>query len=267
MATSVADRGVCRSRDAVLGGVCAGLADRFDLDPIVVRILAVLITLLTAGVGFVVYLVLWVRLPREDDSAMLYDVLPESAESNAYGCVDCSTGRALGGDYDEEQAGVSFVVRLAIAICLIMLFFAVALNLSPYVPGTEWWQFWPISLLTIGLCLIVIPVSSRYEAAWHALGIVVTAAAATLLPISLGIVAWQTLPFALSRAWLLLVLAAIMFAIGFRRKNNALMIGASFFVVAFFVFALMACSLPGDAQSLMLHMPDGRTIVMVPPSV
>ncbi|MBQ9002646.1 MAG: PspC domain-containing protein, partial [Eggerthellaceae bacterium] len=39
VATRAADNAVCRSCEASLGGVCAGLAERFDLDPIVVRIL------------------------------------------------------------------------------------------------------------------------------------------------------------------------------------------------------------------------------------
>ena len=52
-----------RSQNACLGGVCAGLAEHFDLDPIVVRILAILIAAITLGLGALVYMVLWVVLP------------------------------------------------------------------------------------------------------------------------------------------------------------------------------------------------------------
>lgn len=259
MATEAIDKGVCRSCDAVVGGVCAGLAERLDVDPIVVRILALFIALLTAGLGVIVYAVLWARLPRGDESAIPYEVTPEHAESSMYGNVDCETGRAAGAR-TRKEGGISFLARLSIAVGLMLLFLLVATNIAPLVAGTEWWQFWPIALIIVGLCLIVIPVPTRYEAVWHALGIVVTSAAATLLPITLNMMSWETLPFAFSRAWILLVLAVVIFAIGLIRQSDTLVVTAAFFIVAFFVFALVACAVPGDAQSLLLHMPDGRLI-------
>ena len=260
MTTETIDKGVCRSHDSAVGGVCAGLADRFDVDPIVVRILALFIILLTAGLGLIVYAVLWARLPRGSEPDAPYEVTPEHAESSMYGFLDCSTGRAANRGRTRREGDIPLMTRLLIAVCLMLLFLLVATHIAPLVPGTEWWQFWPIALIIVGLCLIVIPIPTRYEAVWHALGIVVTSAAATLLPFSLNMVSWETLPFALSRAWILLVLAAVIFAIGMIRKSDTLVVTAAFFIVAFFVFALVACAVPGDAQSLLLHMPDGRTV-------
>ena len=50
------------SRDKKIGGVCAGLAEYFDLDPTVVRIVW-LLAIFFAGTGFLIYLVLWIALP------------------------------------------------------------------------------------------------------------------------------------------------------------------------------------------------------------
>jgi len=50
------------SRDKKIGGVCAGLADYFDLDPTIVRVVW-LLAIFFAGTGFLVYLVLWIALP------------------------------------------------------------------------------------------------------------------------------------------------------------------------------------------------------------
>ena len=49
----------------MLGGVCAGIAAYFDLDPTLVRIAYLLLTLLTAFSGVVVYLILWIVIPPE----------------------------------------------------------------------------------------------------------------------------------------------------------------------------------------------------------
>jgi phage shock protein PspC (stress-responsive transcriptional regulator) len=55
-----------RSRtDALLGGVCAGVARSAGLDPLLLRIAVVAVTVLTGGVGVPAYLVAWVLIPRE----------------------------------------------------------------------------------------------------------------------------------------------------------------------------------------------------------
>ena len=55
-----------RSRqDRMVAGVCAGLADYFNLDPTLVRAGYVLLSLISAGFpGLFVYLVLWVIMPE-----------------------------------------------------------------------------------------------------------------------------------------------------------------------------------------------------------
>ncbi len=53
------------SQNAILGGVAAGFAAYFDLDPVLVRIGFILLALLH-GVGVLVYLVCWVIMPRRE---------------------------------------------------------------------------------------------------------------------------------------------------------------------------------------------------------
>lgn len=53
------------SQDSMIGGVCGGIAQRFWIDSLWVR-LAFLIGLFLFGVTFVVYIVLWILLPKEN---------------------------------------------------------------------------------------------------------------------------------------------------------------------------------------------------------
>jgi phage shock protein PspC (stress-responsive transcriptional regulator) len=48
---------------AVIAGVCAGIADRFGWNPLAVR-LVFLLSLLLPGPQVIVYLVLWLLMPR-----------------------------------------------------------------------------------------------------------------------------------------------------------------------------------------------------------
>jgi phage shock protein C len=53
-----------RSRtEVIVAGVCGGLAEYFGIDPVLVRLIFVLITL-TTGIGLVVYPVLWMVMPK-----------------------------------------------------------------------------------------------------------------------------------------------------------------------------------------------------------
>ena len=49
--------------DKIIGGVCSGIAAYLDTDPVLFRILFVLFTAFF-GVGFFVYLGLWIALPE-----------------------------------------------------------------------------------------------------------------------------------------------------------------------------------------------------------
>ena len=48
-----------------LAGVCAGLAQYFDVDATLVRLLFVVGTILSCGVGLLAYIVAWIIMPRE----------------------------------------------------------------------------------------------------------------------------------------------------------------------------------------------------------
>lgn len=54
-----------RSRtEKVLGGVCGGLAEYFNVDPTLVRVLWIVMTLIV-GVGILLYIILWFVMPLE----------------------------------------------------------------------------------------------------------------------------------------------------------------------------------------------------------
>jgi len=50
--------------ERILGGVCGGLGEYFNVDPTIVRILYILFTLLSFGTGVLLYLILWLIVPR-----------------------------------------------------------------------------------------------------------------------------------------------------------------------------------------------------------
>jgi phage shock protein C len=55
------------TQDRMLGGVCAGLGEHLDVDPTVIRLIWVAVTILSIGVGIVVYIIAWIIVPEERD--------------------------------------------------------------------------------------------------------------------------------------------------------------------------------------------------------
>jgi phage shock protein PspC (stress-responsive transcriptional regulator) len=55
-------------KNKLIAGICAGIADAYNLDPTVVRLAAVFLTILTAfWPGVITYLVAWYLLPEKSE--------------------------------------------------------------------------------------------------------------------------------------------------------------------------------------------------------
>lgn len=56
-----------RSKNQIVGGVCAGIANYFDWDFTLVRAIYAVLTIFTAAFpGVLLYLILWIVMPLED---------------------------------------------------------------------------------------------------------------------------------------------------------------------------------------------------------
>ena len=69
-----------RSRnEVIIAGVCGGLAEYFAIDPVIVRLIFVLVTL-TTGIGALVYPILWVVMPKAGATGQGAQLFPQDAE-------------------------------------------------------------------------------------------------------------------------------------------------------------------------------------------
>jgi phage shock protein C len=55
-----------RSRtNRMVAGVCGGIGEYFEIDPNVIRLIWVVLTVLTSGAGILIYLLAWLIIPEE----------------------------------------------------------------------------------------------------------------------------------------------------------------------------------------------------------
>jgi len=50
-------------KEKVLGGVCGGVAEYFNIDPIIVRLLWIL-SIFLWGIGIIFYIIAWIIIPK-----------------------------------------------------------------------------------------------------------------------------------------------------------------------------------------------------------
>ncbi|HKO33752.1 MAG TPA: PspC domain-containing protein [Candidatus Limnocylindria bacterium] len=68
-------------RDSVLGGVAGGVADYFDMDPSIVRVVWAVLALVTGGIFLVLYVVMWIVVPEGPSAATVARAAAEDASA------------------------------------------------------------------------------------------------------------------------------------------------------------------------------------------
>lgn len=112
-------------RQRILGGVCGGLAEYFNVDVVIIRVLWLLLTLM-GGAGVVAYIVMWIVIPANPNQ-------PEPAIRSS------------------GSAGVGIVL----IILGILLLFAWPRWMGHMISATFFWLIIPGLLLAIGLGLLL----------------------------------------------------------------------------------------------------------------
>jgi len=149
-----------RSRsDRMIWGVCGGLAKYFDMDPTIIRVIAVL-SIFLGGVGIWGYIILAIVVPLEDsEAAEPKDTVKENVEEMK------ETARELGHEIQstlkgeegesEEMRTIQHRRRNLLGIILIVLGVFFLLGSFNVFWWFNWHYLWPLVLVAIGVLIIV----------------------------------------------------------------------------------------------------------------
>ncbi len=67
----------------VLGGVCSGLGAYFNIDPVIIRLIFILLVFLAAGSGILIYIILWIVVPKARSIAQRLEMKGEQVNVNS----------------------------------------------------------------------------------------------------------------------------------------------------------------------------------------
>lgn len=152
--------------DRKIGGVAGGLAEYFVMDPLLIRLAFVVLTFLTGGGAFLLYLILWIvtpdnpvrttptmNQPDQNFQQTTYDPAADTAEPPKTETV-YSTPQPPTPPTKKRNRG-SWVGGL------VLITLGALVLIDGLIPQINFWDFWPVILIAVGVGLLINAVIKR----------------------------------------------------------------------------------------------------------
>jgi phage shock protein C len=154
------------TRNAMIGGVAAGIADHLEVDPAIVRIVFVVLALASGGVGVLAYVICWIIIPEREPSARPEEAPATPADravqevreagERVVSEVRSAAGRVREDIGRRESRGTA---RMIFGAGLILLGAVFLIDRLDWFDPWDWFDrvldLWPVILILIGAALIV----------------------------------------------------------------------------------------------------------------
>lgn len=135
----------------IIGGVCGGLGEYFNIDPNIIRLIFVLLTVF-GGSGLIIYLILWIILPSKSQTGSSNDHFRENInevkEKAREFAHDIRNG--VKGQDSSKPQNRNLIAYTAIFLGILFLLnnfgFSTYINLD---------RLWPVLLIILGLSIIL----------------------------------------------------------------------------------------------------------------
>lgn len=142
----------------VIGGVAGGLAEFFGIDPTIIRIIFILLTIMGGG-GILIYIILWIVVPERYITQSPYSTYSPPINS------DSSSGSGVGETYkgyDPVSAtGQPEIIKKnskmegSLIAGLVLILIGGFFLFERYMPNIDFGDFWPLLLILIGILMII----------------------------------------------------------------------------------------------------------------
>ncbi len=136
-----------RSRNKkVIAGIAGGLGEYLDIDPIIIRIIIVLITIFH-GIGLIIYIIMWIVIPEAPYSYSFTE--NKTGESENLGqTINEETNKAA----DEIKKQSSSNGRIIVGV--ILIFVGALFLFERFLPFFDFEFVFAIGLIMLGLAML-----------------------------------------------------------------------------------------------------------------
>lgn len=148
--------------DRFLAGVAGGMAETYDLDPAIVRVMWALLILLSGGVFLILYIVMALVVPlRPVGMGIWAAATPNGAPAGPGGPTEQTPGMPTAGPPSPwNQPGYDMHYRRrdgsgALVIGMVLILAGAFFLARQYIPALNTALIWPVVVIGVGLLLIV----------------------------------------------------------------------------------------------------------------
>lgn len=147
-------------KDSVIGGVAGGLGEYFGTDPVIFRILFIVLTF-TGGGGVIIYLLMWIFIPKAEADAVrsTYHSTTSKTEAETTDTFEEMNvedeeikeelpKKAINPDIKRRRKNGN-IIGGALLITVGLFFLA-----DDFFPWLSWEYLWPAALIIVGLAII-----------------------------------------------------------------------------------------------------------------
>lgn len=144
------------SETRVIGGVSGGLAEYFDIDPVIIRILFVALALFGGG-GILVYVVLWIVLPEQksykagtrsrtySEASPHTDDIPNPETAFTMNKEPQDSSNEQNDPYRTRGSLIAGVVLITLGSLFLI---------DNFVPNINFGHLWPVLLVVLGIVIL-----------------------------------------------------------------------------------------------------------------
>jgi len=144
-----------RSRkDYMIAGVCGGIAEYFDIDSTLVRLLTVLVVPL-GGAGVVAYIIAWIVIPKNpeqvsDEAFEKRENIKEKVKKGARDVI-----KDVKEHFESEEPSNKSLKNRRIFGGIIIIVIGLIFLLNSLFPWVGWDRLWPLILIAVGITIMI----------------------------------------------------------------------------------------------------------------
>lgn len=132
--------------DKVIAGVCGGLGEYLGIDPIVIRIIFILMAFAN-GIGVLAYIVMMIALPEANSTETSKETIKNNANEIGARVKDAFVNVTTEANGENAKKLWGILLLIAGAVFLLANF--------DIDFGFDFWRFWPVIIIAVGVYLLI----------------------------------------------------------------------------------------------------------------
>jgi len=136
-------------KDKIIAGVCGGLGEYFDVDPTILRLVFVILTI-WGGVGVIIYIIAFFVMPESGEAKI--DKTADKKDDKNKKIKDKVESAAM--DIKKNWNEKKNTIRRDEWLGIILILLGLVFFFNNFVPKFDFGKYWPLLIIVIGFVMI-----------------------------------------------------------------------------------------------------------------